>query len=267
MTMPNGYDYSVLVIYMFILVGIGVYFSRYMKGAADYFKAANKLTWWVGGLSSFMSAFSAWMFTGGAGIVYREGLTGMVVLGLPGVAIFTGYLLFSRLWRRTRVTTIMEYLEDRFNLSTHQIASWSYIPVYILYSGAALYALAIFISTALNLDIVLVIWVSGLVILAYTLLGGIWAVSINDTVQFLILLPVCLLLVPLSLSAVGGLDGLSQGLVVVALQHVLHRRVAHRPAQAGRVDEEGQHARDTQQAREQRLHDFLLAAVALGARL
>ena len=43
-------------------------------------------------------------------------------------------------------------------------------------------------------------------ILAYTLLGGLWAVSVNDTVQFLILLPVCLLLVPLSISAVGGLD-------------------------------------------------------------
>jgi len=188
----NVYDYAVLVVYMITLVGIGVYFARYMTGAGDYFKAGNKLTWWVAGLSSFMSAFSAWMFTGGAGIVYREGLTGMVALGMPGVAIFTGYLLFARLWRRSRVTTIMGYLEERFNLSTHQMASWAYIPFYILYSGAALYAMAIFISIALNLDIRLVVWTSGLVILAYTLLGGVWAVSVNDTIQFLILLPVCI---------------------------------------------------------------------------
>ena len=154
------------------------------------------------------SSDSVRMFTGGAGIVYREGLTGMVALSMPGVAIFTGYLLFARLWRRSRVTTIMGYLEERFNLSTHQIVSWVYIPFYILYSATALYAMAIFISVALGLDIRLVVWTSGLVILAYTLLGGVWAVSVNDTIQFLILLPICLLLVPLSLIAVGGLDGI-----------------------------------------------------------
>ena len=143
----NGYDYSVLAVYMVILVGIGIYFARYMKGAVDYFKAANKLVWWVAGLSSFMSSFSVWMFTGCAGIAYREGLSGAVAIGLPGLAIFTGYLVFARLWRRSRVTTIMEYIEERYNLPTHQIASWSYVPVYLLYSGTALYSLGIFIST------------------------------------------------------------------------------------------------------------------------
>jgi solute:Na+ symporter, SSS family len=204
----NGYDYLVVVVYMALMVGIGVYFLRYIKGGSDYFKAGNKLTWWVAGLSSFMSAFSVWMFTGGAGIVYREGLTGGIVLGMTGVATLVGYFLFATLWRRSRVTTLMEYLEERFNLPTHQIASWSYIPVYILYSSTALFSLAIFVSAALNLDIVLVIWISGIVILAYTLLGGVWAVSVTDTVQFLVLLPVCLLLVPLSLMAVGGVEGL-----------------------------------------------------------
>ncbi|MEA2064220.1 MAG: hypothetical protein U9P14_11015, partial [Gemmatimonadota bacterium] len=206
--MLNGYDYLVVVVYMVTMVGIGLYFLKYMKGAADYFKAANRLTWWVAGLSSFMSAFSVWMFTGGAGVIYREGLTGGIVMGMTGLGTFTGYLLFARLWRRSRVTTLMEYLEERFNLPTHQIASWSYIPVCLLYSGAALLALGIFISTALNLDIVLVIWVSGLVILIYTLFGGLWAVSVTDVIQFLVLMPVCLLLVPLSLAAVGGFEGL-----------------------------------------------------------
>ena len=210
MKMPNGYDYLVVVIYMLVMVGIGFYFMRYMKGAADYFKASNRLTWWVAGLSSFMSAFSVWMFTGGVGVVYREGLTGAIVLCMPGVAIFTGYLLFARLWRRSRVTTLLEYLEERFNLPTHQIASWSYVPVYLLYCGTALFSLGIFISAALNLDIVLVIWVSGIVIMAYTLLGGLWAVSVTDTIQFIVLFPVCVLLVPLSLISIGGFEGLAQ---------------------------------------------------------
>lgn len=201
----NQYDYLVIIVYMVMMIGIGAYFSRFMKGAADYFKAGNKLTWWIGGLSSFMSAFSVWMFTGGAGQVYNEGLTGAFWLGMTGLGTFTGYLVFARLWRRSRVTTILEYLEERFNLPTHQIASWTYVPFSLLYSGAALLSLAIFITAALGLkDMVWVIWVSGLVIVAYTLLGGLWAVSVTDAVQFLVLLPVCLLLIPLSLSAIGG---------------------------------------------------------------
>ncbi len=201
----NQYDYLVIIVYMVMMVGIGVYFSRFMKGAADYFKAGNKLTWWIGGLSSFMSAFSVWMFTGGAGKVYQEGLTGALYLGMTGLGTFTGYLLFARLWRRSRVTTILEYLEERFNLPTHQIASWTYVPFSLLYSGTALFALSIFIAAALGLEeTTSVIWIGGLIIVAYTLLGGLWAVSVTDAVQFLVLLPVCLLLVPLSLAAIGG---------------------------------------------------------------
>ncbi len=202
------YDYIVIAVYMLIMVGVGAYFYKFVKSGSDYFKAGNKLTWWVAGLSAFMSSFSVWMFTGGAGIVYSEGLSGAISLLIPGVAIFTGYLLFASLWRRSRVSTLMEYLEVRFSLVAHQAASWFYVPVYLLYSATALFALGIFVSAALQLDIMAVIIVSGIVILAYTILGGVWAVSVTDAVQFIVLLPVCVLLVPLSLKAVGGLSGL-----------------------------------------------------------
>lgn len=204
----NIYDYSVVVIYMVMMVGIGIYFMRFIKGDSDYFKAGNKLTWWIAGLSAFMSGFSAYMFTAGAGLVYQEGLTGALILFLTGVAIFFGYLIFAKLWRRTRVTTILEFMAQRFNLPSHQIASLIYTPISTLYCGVALYALSIFISTALNLDIFLVIWICGLVIVAYTLLGGIWAVSVTDTVQFLVLMPVCLLMIPLSLAKLDNLSDL-----------------------------------------------------------
>ncbi len=201
----NVYDYIVVVVYMVMMVGIGLYFFKYIKGSGDYFRAGNKLNWWIAGVSAFMSSFSAYMFTGGAGIIYQEGLTGTVILGLTGLAISSGYFLFARLWRRSRVTTILEFLDERFNLTSHQVASWTYIPFNILYCAVALYSLAIFIASSLGLDIFSVIWICGLVIMAYTLFGGVWAVSVTDTVQFVVLLPVCLLLIPLSLAQIESL--------------------------------------------------------------
>jgi solute:Na+ symporter, SSS family len=208
MNQLNVYDYTVLAVYMLMMVGIGFYFSKYMKSDSDYFKAGNKLTWWIAAFSAYMSAFSSYMFTGGAGLVYKEGLTGVIILWSTGLAIFTGYLLFAKLWRRSRVTTLMEFLEQRYNLVTHQVASWTYIPLYVIYCSVVLYSLGIFVSSALGIDIYLIIWISSVVILIYTLLGGVWAVSMTDTMQFLFLLPICLLLIPLSLIEVHGFKAL-----------------------------------------------------------
>jgi SSS family solute:Na+ symporter len=202
----NVYDYLVVVVYMVMMVGIGLYFFKYIKDSGDYFRAGNKLSWWIAALSAFMSSFSAYMFTGGAGVIYQEGLTGTVILGFTGLAISSGYFLFAGLWRRSRVTTILEFLDERFNLTSHQVASWTYVPFNILYCAVALYSLAIFIASSLGLDIFSVIWICGVVIMAYTLFGGVWAVSVTDTVQFLVLLPVCLLLIPLSLAQIGSLS-------------------------------------------------------------
>jgi len=56
-------------------------FARYMAGAGDYSRQATSSPGGWPDFSSFMSAFQRLMFTGGARIVYREGLTGMLALG------------------------------------------------------------------------------------------------------------------------------------------------------------------------------------------
>ena len=65
-------DYVVIAAYMALMVGIGVYAARFNKNASDYFRGANRIPWLVAGLSSFMSGFSAWTFTGAAGLAYVE---------------------------------------------------------------------------------------------------------------------------------------------------------------------------------------------------
>jgi len=208
----NIYDYAVVAVYMVMMVGIGLYFLRYIQGSSDYFRAANKLNWWIAGLSAYMSSFSAYMFTGGAGVIYQEGLTGTFLLSLTGVAILLAWLIFAKLWRRSRVTTILEFLDERFTRSAHQVASWTYIPFNVLYCATALYSLAIFIVSALGINIFSVIWVCGLVIVIYTLLGGLWAVCVTDVVQFLVLLPVCLVLIPLSIMQIDSFEGFAQAM-------------------------------------------------------
>ena len=111
----NAVDYLVIAAYMALMLGIGFYSARFNKGASDYFKGSNRIPWLVAGLSSFMSGFSAWTFTGAAGLAYQHGLVAILLYLGNAVTFLIGYWVFAVRWRRARISTVMEYLVERFD--------------------------------------------------------------------------------------------------------------------------------------------------------
>lgn len=199
-------DYVVLVAYLFLMAGVGAYFMRYMRVGTDFLKGGNRVEWWVAGMASFMSGFSVWTFTGGAGFAYRQGVIGVFLLFLAVPAFLFGYLVFARRWRRSRVTTVVEYIRSRFGDGTHQLFSWLTAPSQLMFGSVRLFALSSFVAIALGVRVEYLIIIYGTVILAYTVLGGYWAVCFTDMFQFMFLFPIACLLMVLSLSDVGGLS-------------------------------------------------------------
>ena len=88
-------DYVVLVCYLLLMAGIGAYFMRFMRVGADFLKGGNRVEWWVAGMASFMSGFSVWTFTGGAGFAYRQGVIGVFLMAsqCPPFSLATSCLL------------------------------------------------------------------------------------------------------------------------------------------------------------------------------
>ena len=141
-------DFAVIGAYMLLMVGIGVYAMRFNRGASDYFKGGNRIHWLAAGLSSFMSGFSAWTFTGAAGLAYQHGLVAILLYVGNAATFLLGYFLFAQRWRRARIGTVMEYLVDRYDERTRQVFSWTTI-FFQLFTGAAmLYGLAVFVAPA-----------------------------------------------------------------------------------------------------------------------
>src|SRR5260221_12591326 len=94
-------DYVVIGAYMLLMLGIGVFSMRFNRGASDYFKGGGRIHWLAAGLSSFMSGFSAWTFTGQAGMAYHHGLI-PIPLYLGNPAPFPlGSWGFAERWRET----------------------------------------------------------------------------------------------------------------------------------------------------------------------
>ena len=212
MASANSVDYVVIALYALLMVRVGFYVLRFNRGAAEYFRGGSRIPWLVAGLSCFMSGFSAWTFTGAAGVAYRSGVAIVGMYVGNALSFLLGYFVFAKLWRRTRITTVMEYLSGRFNPLTHQTFSWTTIVFQLFTSASTLFGLSLFVSSACGFPVIWTILAAGGLIVFYCVLGGLWAVVVTDFLQASILMPFCLVLVVMSLARVGGVTGLMHSL-------------------------------------------------------
>ena len=212
-------DYAVLVIYLVGTVLLGVLLGKLVKNSSDMFAAGGKSPWWMSGLSAFMTMFSANTFVVWGGIAYEHGLVAVAINICYGIAaLAAGYTVAGK-WRKMGVATPAEYIDKRFGRSALHFYTWFMMIFRIVGTGGALYAIARLMlavmaggesaanaslsSTGLNIAIL----VFALIVVIYTMIGGLWAVLMTDTLQFIILNVAVIFVIPLSLTRTGGLSG------------------------------------------------------------
>ncbi|MEK7249113.1 MAG: hypothetical protein AAB209_01690, partial [Bacteroidota bacterium] len=221
----NILDFAVVAAYLLMLSGVGIYLSRFNKTVDDFFKGGGKIPWWISGISTFVAGFSAFMFVAAAGYTYKNGMGAVVLFTSAFWAYWLGYFVYATKWRRSRLSSPMEFLTRRFSQgTTYYYTILSIVPA-IMGLGLNIYILCIFISTSLgitdlsfNLGIASVsglefsMIITGLVMLIYTSAGGLRAVVITDVLQFFIILIVSVLIFPLAFMALGGTGGFFHGI-------------------------------------------------------
>lgn len=198
------YDHAVIAFYFVFMLGMGWLASKFVKNTSDYFRGGGQMLWWLVGSSAFMTQFSAWTFTGAASKAYSEGWPILVIFFGNALGFLFNYLYFAARSRQMRVVTAIEAVRIRFGKGNEQVFTWIQIPVQILYAGIWLNGLCVFVSAAFGFHLETTILVTGLVVLAITIVGGSWAAVAGDFIQVLILMPVTLVAAWLALREVGG---------------------------------------------------------------
>lgn len=202
-------DYALLAAFMLLTAAIGSFFGWFVRDAGAYLKGGNTIPWGIAGISNFMSMFSTFVFVAYAGIAYEHGLIAIVVFwSTVPPCLVAGRWLATR-WRRAGLTTPVEYLEQRFNLGVRQTFSGLGLVTRFLDNAVRLYATGLFLSSVTPLELPGAILASGAFITVFTMIGGVWAVTVLDTIQFIVLMLTTAVLVPLSLEAAGGLAGIA----------------------------------------------------------
>jgi SSS family transporter len=212
-------DYVMLVGYFVLMLGIGAYFYRYMRGMKDYFSGGNTIPWWLSGASFFMSSFSVFAFVSFSALAYQYGWVAVTLYWVTVPATIFSVVLFAKKWRRARIDSPVEYLETRYSFGLRQLFTWQGLPVLMVDDALKLIAIGSFIAGCLSLPEIpalaalgleepvrYTMVASALIMLLYTLMGGLWAVAVTDFIQFVVMGVAVLVVLPLSIQKAGGLE-------------------------------------------------------------
>jgi Na+/proline symporter len=220
----NGADYALIALYFAIVVFVGWYSSKKNQNTDDYFKGGGKIPWLLAGISNWVSGFSAFMFVAAAGFTYRYGLGALAIFTMATWAYLVGAFYFSARWRRARINSPLEFLTRRYSTSTTYFYSVTAIVPQVIGIGQGLYILCIFVATALGFaqaqhvvfgltfsGLELTMIAVGVVMILYTVIGGLWAAVLSDAVQGVIILVTSLLILPVTFMYLGAGQGIGAG--------------------------------------------------------
>ncbi|MFO1512970.1 MAG: sodium/solute symporter [Verrucomicrobiota bacterium] len=222
-------DWAIIVIYLLAVVGLGVA-AGFMRRKGEmggegghYFLAGNTLAWPVIGLAMFAANISTVHLVSLAEAAYKFGLVFGNFEWMAGFTLILLSLFFAPLYLRSKVATLPDFLERRFNRGCRDVLSVvSLFSAIVIHMGVALYTAAWVLrgilglapgATIMGVDaLMLFIVVLGVLTGIYTMVGGLLAVVWTESVQTVLLLVGAVVVTAVGYLKIGGWSELAQTL-------------------------------------------------------
>jgi Na+/proline symporter len=181
-------DWIVLVAWLGGTIAYGLYRARGTKTVDQYLLAGKSMPWYAMGLSIMATQASAITFISTTGQAYVDGMRFVqFYFGLP-IAMVLLSAFAVPIFHRAEVYTAYEYLEKRFDSRTRAVTSLLFLVSRGLGTGIALYAPAVVLSVIFGWSDRYTSLLMGVLVVFYTTLGGIKAVTWSDVQQMMVVL-------------------------------------------------------------------------------
>ncbi len=176
-------DWAVLVTTLVSIIAYGLYRARGSNTVENYLLAGKTMPWYAMGLSIMATQASAVTFISTTGQAYVDGMRFVqFYFGLP-IAMIVICATVVPAFHKAKVYTAYEYLENRFDGKTRALASLVFLCQRGLSAGITIYAPAIVLSVILGWPERVTTSLMGALVVSYTVLGGIKAVTWSDVQQ------------------------------------------------------------------------------------
>jgi len=208
--------------YLVIMIVIGFWYARRSNTDLEgYYLAKRSFGPWVASLSAEASDMSGWLLMGLPGVAY---FTGVAEAFWTAIGLFIGTCInwtfvAKRLRAYSQITdnaiTLPEFFSKRFHdkkrilLAIAAVISLLFFSIYV---GAQFITFGKLFNYIFNINMTAMVIVGALVVMFYTLLGGFWAVGMTDLIQGLLMVSALVLVFLFGFFHAGGISGIAENL-------------------------------------------------------
>lgn len=184
---------GILSIAVFIYLGLtlllGFYASRYVKNAEDFIVAGRSLPMFLSASVLFATWFGSETVLGASSEFLEHGLYGVIEDPFgAALCLFLIAAFFARPLYRLKLLTFGDFYRQKYSRGVELVSSLFMVPSYFGWIAAQLVAMGIIIQAITGLPLYYGIVGGAILVSLYTYVGGMWAVSLTDFVQSVLII-------------------------------------------------------------------------------
>ncbi|WP_057936552.1 sodium:solute symporter family protein [Algoriphagus resistens] len=179
---------TAIIIYLALTILIGAWASKFVKGSNDFVLAGRSLPLFLSASALFATWFGSETIFGASSVYLEEGLQGVIEDPFGGALCLVLFgMFYLRPMYRMGVLTIGDVFKKIYGKQVEFLSTVFMVPVFFGYVAAQLVALSLILGTVTGLSMAEGIFLSAGIVVIYTFLGGMWAISITDFIQTLLI--------------------------------------------------------------------------------
>src|SRR5437773_7713127 len=217
-------DWSIVAAYFLFNLAVGFYYkARAGKSTGEFFLGGRNVPWWLAGTSMVATTFAADTPLAVTGMVAANGIAGNWLWWCFVSSGMLTVFFYARLWRRSGVTTDVEFAEIRYSGKPAAFlrgfrALYLGIPINCIILGWVNKAMVDILTLVLGVTkIQALAIVIGMIALTsfISTLSGLWGVLVTDVFQFVVKMSMVIALAVFAIRAVGGIESMKTQLAAI----------------------------------------------------
>ncbi|MBB5787033.1 sodium:solute symporter family transporter [Jiangella mangrovi] len=202
-------EWAVLLGYLVLTLALGYFGLRMTRNDEDFYIAGGGLGWAVGGASIAATQMSSGLFIGTIGIMYAVGWSFAWVVFVFPLAYWIMVAVIAPRFTRQRKISLPDFIEARYySRGARVVAALIILVAFVVYISAQVIAGGLIANALFGVSVESGMIGFTVVVLAYTAIGGMFAVVYTDFLQMMIMIVGAAAAIPMVLGQTGGLSSM-----------------------------------------------------------
>lgn len=200
-----------IIAYLMLNLGIGLWASKKVTTTSDFVLAGQHLPLVLAASVTFATWFGSETIMGAPAEFIEKGVLGVIEDPFgASLCLFLVGLFFARRFYKMNIITFCDFFRVRYGRPAELLSALLIIPSYFSWIAAQLLAMGIVLKVVLGWGLTECILLSSVVVILYTIWGGMWSISITDFLQTIMIIVGLLIVAIVLYNKVGGFSPLLQ---------------------------------------------------------